>query len=314
MATLSVNEILMQTMEAFKVRYPMITMFTNDFSSATAKLNDTITGHVAVLPGLEEYDATTGYEANADESSALITDVPVVLDRLRHVPVKVDYLDSLASKKNLYREAISNIAFVLGKSIIDYALSLTSSTNFSYSITYSTANTTKAALDAATAQLNTNGNPPTGRNGLVNTAAFNALESDPRISSGDYHGQRRTSNAYGVLQGVSGFDNVWEYPDFPSNSQNQSGFFGSKNSAIIATRVPADPTNVAIAAGIPAIAKFETVTDPDSGLTFLGIQWMKAGLFDVYVTIAALYGIKAGSQGGAANAITDKAGVRLVTQ
>lgn len=311
MATLSVNEILGLTLEAFKVRFPMINMWTNDFSSGTAKLNDVITAHVAGLPGIESYDSSTGYEANADEASTLITDVPVTLDRLRHVPVKVDYLDQLSSKKDLFKEAISNQAFVLGKSVVDYVLSLVLAANFTYSKTAPAP--TKQDIDSICGTLNTNGNPPIGRNGIVNTLAYNSLESDARIASKDYKGQMRGNSGYGQIQNVSGFDNIWEYPDLPTNSENLNGFFGTKNAAVIASRVPQDPTQLATSMGIPAIANFATITDPDSGLTFFGIQWMKAGLFDVYVTVALLYGAKAGTQGGSANAITDKAGVRMVT-
>jgi len=311
MATLSVSELLMDTMDAFKVQFPMITAFSTDFSSATAKKDDTITGHVSTLPSVQSYDATTGYEANAAESSSLITDVPVTLDRLRHVPVKVDYLDQISSKKDLYQEAIRNQAFVLGKSVVDYVLSLVLAANFTYSETESEASTTKQTLDTIAGDLNANGAAPVGRFGIVNTNVYNSLESDARIASGDYHGQMRSSNGYGSLVNVSGFGNIWEYPDLPSNSENLTGFFGTKNAAVIASRAPTDPSAIAAANGIPQIANFETITDPDSGLTMFAIQWQKSGLFDVYTTVGLLYGAKAGAQAGGANAIVDQAGVRL---
>ena len=99
----------------------------------------------------------------------------------------------------------------------------------------------------------------------------------------------------------------------PANAENQSGFFGTKESIILATRVPNDANEIAKAAGIPQIASFETMTDEDTGLTLLGIKWIEQGTFDVYCTVSVMYGAVAGNQGGADGALTDYAGQRLVT-
>ncbi len=99
----------------------------------------------------------------------------------------------------------------------------------------------------------------------------------------------------------------------PDNSENQTGFFGTKESIILATRVPQDTNEIAKAAGIPQVASFETMTDPDTGLTLLGIKWIEQGTFDVYCTVTVMYGAVAGNQGGDTGAKTDYAGHRLVT-
>jgi hypothetical protein len=48
-------------------------------------------------------------------------------------------------------------------------------------------------------------------------------------------------------------------------------------------------------------------------LSLLGIQWQKQGTFDVWLTVALLFGTSVGTRGGAADSGTDKSGVKLVT-
>lgn len=316
MATLSVNEILQDTLDAFKVQFPMLTSptgFATDFSSKTAKKGDTVYAHIRTLPGVESYDSSAGYEANADEGSGLLTDVPVALDQHKHVPVKLDHIDILSSKKDLYAGAISDMAFVLGKSVVDFTLAKVVAANFSYGANQTIANTSKETVDAATLGLNVKGVSSRNRFGITTSQFYNALEADSRIASGDYHGQQRTSNAYGQLTNVSGFGKIYEYPDLQTAAgENINAFFGHPSAVAVVSRVPSDPSQLAASIGIPSIAAFNTLTDPDSGLTLLGIQWMKAGLFDIYLTVSLLYGAAAGKQGGSAGTITDKAGYRVL--
>jgi hypothetical protein len=311
-ATLSTTELLTDLLDAFKKQFPMLKFFSTDFSSAAAVLNQQVIARIAQLPSVQSYDATNGYQLNQADAKTLMVDVPVTLNQHKHVPVKVLYLDRIASKIDLYNEAIGNIGWVLGKSIIDYVLGLGVAANFSFSQVATIANTNRDTLSAITKQMNANGAAPIGRWGIVNSDVFNSLDGDIRIASGDYHGQMKDGNAYGRLTGIAGFENIVEYPDVPTGG-NETGFFGDKRAFAVVTRLPSDIQNVADLAGIPSIAAFETVEDPDSGLALLGIKWMVAGTFDVNVTATLLYGAVGGNQGGAGGAITDKAGLILKT-
>ncbi len=74
---------------------------------------------------------------------------------------------------------------------------------------------------------------------------------------------------------------------------------------ILASRLP---DFGAVVEGIPQTSRMEVVQDPDTGLAMLGVAWQQQGTLDTYVTIALLYGLKAGAQGGAGGSITDHAG------
>lgn len=313
MSTLSTAELIQDVLDAFKVRFPMLNRIGTDFSTDTAKLGQTIKARITSLPTVRDYDGTSGYEANAANANDLSTDLDITLNRHKHAPVKIDYLDQISTKRNLYDEAIGNLAYSLGKEAFDYAMGLAVAANFSENSIYSVANSDKDMLDNVKADMNLKGAAPIGRYGIVNSSVFNTLEADARIASGDYHGQLTGANAYGVLKGVSGFEEIYEYPSLPGNSENLTGFFADRCGLAMASRLPNDVEKLAASLGIPSIAKVEVVTDPDTGLSLMGITWQKSGVFDVYTTLVWIYGMAAGKQGGAAGDITDYGGHRLIT-
>lgn len=310
-ATLSATEILQDTLEAFKTRVPMLSRFSTNFGPGEARKGDVIQAHVRTLPGVEDYDATTGYKANADEASGLLTDVGVTLNQHKHVPVKLDYIDSISSRKDLYAKVIGDQAYVLGKSIVDYALGLCTSANVTHGTANPALNWTNESIEAVRTQLNTQKASPTGRWGVIAPAVAAALANDVRCTSKDYYGQLQGSNAYRHFRGVGGFEDIWEYPELASTAAGQAtcnGVFGDASLVAVATRIPRmmDPASL----GIPNIAAWETATDPDSGLSLLGIRWVDPGTFDIYLTMTLLYGASVGAQGGGANAKTDQGGYR----
>jgi hypothetical protein len=311
MATLNVNEILQDTLDAFKASVPMLGAFSTDFSTGTAVKDTQIIAHISSLPTASTYDNTTGFLNGVQEADALIADVPVTLNQLKHVPIRVKYITQIASKKDLYREQIRNYAYVLGKDMVDYCLGLVTPANITHGKAEPIANTTLDTLESVRSALTTQKASSMGRFGVVNTSFAGALQADTRIASGDYYGQLNGTTGYRTFKNIAGFENVYEYPDLPATG-NLSGFFGERRAIVVASRLP-EVNSMANQLGIPSIANFYTVTDPETGLSLLGIAWQQPGTFDVIVTAALLYGASVGAQGGAADSITDKAGYRVYT-
>lgn len=99
-------------------------------------------------------------------------------------------------------------------------------------------------------------------------------------------------------------------------AESKGGNYWYKLTITVSSEIQkADSTeaDTASQSGVPKIASFEVVTDPDSGLSLLCIKWMKAGTFDIYMTMTLLYGCSAGKQTGAAGTKTDYAGHRVKT-
>lgn len=307
-ATLTPTEILLDTLEAIKVQFPMLKRFSTDFKSMTAVKDQQVYAHIQQVPSVQNYDGSTGFKANATNAKDLMVDIPIKMDQLRHVPVKIAYLDAISTAVDKYKAAIANVAYALGKDIVDYALSKAVLANFSTQVVQAASGFNRDTLSTITGTMNKNGAAPNGRFGIVNSDVFNALDSDQRIASSLFHGERRAGDAYGVLRDVAGFMEIHEYPSLPVNSIALNGFFGDPRAICIASRVPDMSQAVAGEFGIPQIASFQVETDPDTGLSMLGILWQEPGTFDLYMTMALLYGAVAGSQGGSVGAKADYAG------
>lgn len=313
MATLSTTEILSDTLDAFKLQFPMITNFTTDFSSQAATKGDTIKAHIATLPAASTYDATTGYANGATAAESLLEDVDVTLDQHAHVPIKLDYLSMISNQKAIYQQEVDNKAYVLGKQMVDFALGKVLAANFTNAVN---AGATAAASDRDTLlairkEMNLNGASPKGRFGIVNGDVYEALDGDPRIASADYHGQQLEGNSLGELTNVAGFEKIYEYPTLSANAELLQGIFLDPTGIVIGSRLPNHNQDYASALGIPRAGKFDVVQDPESGLAMLGISWEQPGTFDQFLTVTLIYGAAAGAQGGSAGDITDNAGVRL---
>lgn len=313
--TLSTGNILDLVMDAFKTRVPfLMDAFTTDFGRDEAAFNQDVIARISSLPTVRDYDSTSGYKANAADSESLLTDVKVNINQHKHVPVKLDFLTAEKSTRNRILDQVTGDAgYVLAKSMADYCLGLVLSTNFSQSSVFTNANSDLDMLINVRSDLNGVGARPNNRFGIVSSGVMDYLAADSRIASRDYHGQMIGAEAYGVLRNIQGFENIWEYPDMPDNSENLSAFFGTPESIVLATRVPKNAEEIAKAAGIPSIAAVETMTDPDTGLTLMGIKWMEQGTMDIYVTVAVMYGAVGGNQAGATGALTDYAGHRVTT-
>ena len=315
MATLSATEISADVLDAFTTETPILASFSTDLSSARAVYNSKIIAHIAVLPTLQTYDAVTGFANAATASTALLQDVPVTMTWLKHAPTQVAYLDMIASQVDLYKEAVRYPAYVLGKGLIDYALTFFNGTggiNFSNKLIQAANNFDVTTIEAVRSALNTQKAAPIGRWGIVSTPAAQSLQDDQRMMNSLFFGQKNQGTALRTFKDVGGFANIFEYPDFPSNGINLNSAFGDRRAVTVATRIPELSAFAGNAPDLPQIAKWEVVTSPEGGMSLLSIAWIQAGTFNINYTTTFLAGVTAGNQAGNAGTATDNAGL-LVT-
>ncbi|MDB6022925.1 MAG: p22 coat protein [Pedosphaera sp.] len=309
--TLSVPEILMDVMDAFKLETPSLSLFSTDFSSKTAVLGDKITAHIDHVPVGANYDPTPGrgFYNGAQDVTTIIEDVPVLLNQFKHVPIKVGWLTQLSSKLPLYKRAVANIGYALGKIVTDAALAQVVG-NFSNGSVISIPNTNLDTVEFIRSALNTQKAASKGRFGVVSTPFATALQNDDRVKSNLFYGALNGDQGYRIFKSMGGFGTILEYPDFSLTGANNSGIFGDPRAIVIASRRP-DFSNVASELGIPQVMEFYPMEDTETGLFITGVAWQEVGTGDVYVSAAVLFGIGAGNQGGAAGTITDNAGYLL---
>jgi hypothetical protein len=225
--------------------------------------------------------------------------------------IKLGWLTQLASKIPLYKEAIRNYGYALGKYVVDTALAQVTAANFSNQVQVANANITLDTFDGTIRdQLNGQKVSNRGRYCLVNTATASKLGQDDRVRSSLFYGALNGDQGYRIWRNLAGFGFIREYPDLFAGG-NLDGFCGDARAIAVATRRP-DYSNVADELGVPKVMEFYPLEDGESGVFMTGATWQEAGTGDVYLAAGVLFGVGAGKQGGAAAAITDNAGLRIV--
>jgi hypothetical protein len=300
-ATLTVSEILSDVLMAFKTRVPALDWFAHDFSAEQVKYGQAIIAHLPTLPTAYAHVAANGYNNNAQNARDLLTDVSITMDQWTDVPIKILAADASQDRSQNYLKTISNAGYVLGKTVVDFALGKVLAANFSELTTETIANTNRDTLGKVRLAMNAR-DAGTPRYMLCNSDFFNALDNDPRIGSKDYHGQLTEEDPFGRLLGVAGFKEIREYPDFPANAENLSAFGFDERAIGIATRLPKDSTDLARQMGLPVTYSAEVIQDPETGLALIGFGWIDSNTHNIYVTASVMYGAVAGNQGGAAGA------------
>lgn len=401
--TLSAGLILQLTLKAYKTRFPMIFQMGLDLRGAAAplKLNTTYTAHIRSLPSSAAYVAGSGgYKAGATSARTLLTDVPILVDKHRHVPLLWDHLNLIKDHKETFEGALADAGYVLGKEEVDSVLTKAArNSSFTNTITETVANSDRDTLAAACEAMNTNHASPFGRIGICSSSFMTSIYGDAEVASRDYYGMLTGASALRVLRNIEGFEAIYEYPDFPTNAATQTftaattdlctatghglktgdkvrvsnsggglptglsaattyyviyvdadtfklattdalavagtpiditgagtgthsivGFdntscvFFTRESIAVLQGVPQGTSEGLAALGIPPSMKMDVMTEPESGLTQMLVAWQEQGTADLYVSPTAIWGSALGRQSGAADSLTDRGALRVITE
>jgi len=314
--TLTTKEILLDVIRSFTKQIPALNRMGTDFRPDRLKLNQTYIAHIPGLPAIANYDAAQGgYKNGAQSARGLLTDVPITVNRHKHVPLKWTHLDSIQDNKQRYEEIIANAGYVLSKSVIDDLLGQVLAANFSEKSIIAVADLDLEAFTGITGKMNKRGALTNGRTAIINTDAANVFGADIRVASKDFQGQMAGGTSLRRWANVAGFADIFEYPDMPDNGENLIGFAFDPRAFALLAGIPEDfKSNVAAQLGIPESMGFESVTDPDTGITMAAVSWQEQGTGDFIWSPTLVWGSALGKQGSAtAGALTDYAGHRIVS-
>ncbi|HRQ87674.1 MAG TPA: P22 phage major capsid protein family protein [Bacteroidia bacterium] len=219
MPKLTVEEILADVIDAFKVRVPAINRMGRDFRHGGLKKGQTYTAHIAGIPGVTEYDENDGgYQHDAQSARGLLTDVPITVDQHKKVSLLWNHLDSITDKKQEYDKVVANAGYAIAKAVVMSIIAKVNRRTLTQQSIYSTVNSDYDAVEAIRSAMNLVGAAPTGRTGIVNTAVASSLGLDERVLSKDYRGEMHGSSALRVFSNLAGFEEVLEWPELPSNN------------------------------------------------------------------------------------------------
>lgn len=220
MATLTVDELLLDTIDAYKVEFPAINRFSIDWGAGTPlKKGKSYTAHIAGIPTVGAWDNTNGYNITNATGRSLLTDIEVTISEHPVMqPLLFKHLDAIQDDKNEYGKVIANGGYALAKDLVDNALADVTSVNFTQATTAAVADFDLDVIQSVTGSMNTQHCESRGRTLFVGTAVANIIAADTRVSSNDYYGQREGGNGYRMWTNVGGFEQIIEYPDFPTNN------------------------------------------------------------------------------------------------
>ncbi len=314
MATFTIEEILLDTIKALRHQLPLIMSMGRDTRYQHLKLDKEYIAHIAGIPEVREFDGN--YQNGAQDARGLIREVPVVVDKHKHVPIKWAHIDSIKDQnQQAYADLVNNAAYAIALDMVLDILGKVNAANLTHKVTSPAAASDFAVVDQVRNGMNARAVPASRRAGIVNTQVASALGLDPQIGSAEYRGETgAVDQAVRSFRGVAGFQSIDELPVFPDNDENLTGVFFDPGALAIVQGIPEDFQQYAARAlGAPMVSYTTSVTDPDTGFTLAAISENQQGTLDGFLNFVGVWGCAVGKQGGDPGDHTDDWGTRLVS-
>jgi hypothetical protein len=298
LGTLSPGVLSMTMLQRLQKKYPPVNAFATDFSDKVAKFGDPITARVAVKPTVSDYSSANGYVAG----SASTTDVPVTINKHKHVSLSFNSEEISGTNRKLTDEQLDGAVTALGEQVLSDVFALVTVGNFTTTPVTETINNHDRETLTAVRKALTGAGAGYPRNGFCSDEAFEKLTNDAKIISSDYVKQDPDYEG-GIITNVAGFRSIFEYPDLP-NTSNMVGFYCNPAALVIATRLPDDPASLMADLGIPMTGVVVPIKDPRTGLSMLLRYHYNMQRGTLQMDLVLMYGVALGVVGHGVIVIT----------
>ncbi len=309
LGTLSGTLVALRTLDLYKYEFPMLDSISADFSDQPAQFNQTTSTRIIVVPAVLSYSGTIGGDGRPAGYSiatpAQTVDANVTLSNHRAVDIMFDANTLASTQRRLFEEQGPAAAYALGKDVVDALYAVITYANFGgnsgdnapfavASINYGRPTFAKAAR-----VLNKQGAPFTNRFALSNSDYQEMLTQDPTLVSLAVF-QKPEIITDSELPPISKFRPI-EAPNLPATAitgfGNLAAFFAHKSALLIQARIPNDWSSV-LGAGA-SYGSVNVVTNPDTGLSVLMVQFSNPQSAHAEFRLALMYGVaKGNSKGG----------------
>jgi hypothetical protein len=293
LGTVAGTLVTQRTLELLKIIFPELTRFTTDFSDEPATYNQTIMTRTVSLPPVITYSTATGWQ----DATAATTDVPVVINNHKGIPITFNNQLLASTMRRLFGEFAEASAYQLGKALVDSLYANLTDANFTNNYLAASTTFARASVIDIGVQLTLRGVPlsPNARTMLLWPAAFGNLEKDTAlINMATWQRPELFMQGVGtdaaLMIPIEGFQ-IYTAPNMPSNNANLVGFAGSRSALVMATRTPNDYTTVLPGA---SFGNVQMVSDPDIGITVMQVQYVNHVLSTATSRIALMWGTAAG--------------------
>lgn len=282
LGTLSGELVTQRALTLLKLSFPVLSKISTDFSDANAAFGQTVKTRVRSVPAATDYNATTGYAT----SDAAATDVPVTINAHKAVQIGFNANELASTDRDLFGEQAEGCQYALGKAIVDALYALITAANYTNITTKALASFGRGDVTAMAKALYDRGVPAMGRFLLLNSAYFEKLQSDTTIVNLAAYQRPEVITDY-ALPPIAGFE-VLQAVNMPTTG-NLTGFAGAPDSLALATRLPND-YSVALP-GASGGGTVSTVTNPDTGISVMLVQYVDHALGAAKWRIALMFGV-----------------------
>lgn len=284
LGTLAASSVIVQ--EAldlvFTVR-PVLKNISLDLKAKAVKQGQAVKSRLFSVPSVGNF---------GDAAAAKVdTDVSVTIDQMKQVMHTFTFAELNQTDRNLVRESALPMAIAIANHLVDAVAALWLEANF--------ANETILAngwdyehLVTVRKALQTRGVPegmPRFYQG--NADVYAELLQDPMVVAAQNNPGNAGAIGSGKLPGTAGFE-LGEYPALPTTN-NLVGFAGTKDSVVLATRIPTDPREVLPNAPYPGV--LTPITHEQSGLTVLLNEYIDQATLAATTRLIFAYGVAVGN-------------------
>ena len=292
--------VLQRCLPDFAYDYPEIRSMMTDFADTPGLYQQTETTRKVLQPAVQKWNATLGSDGRpsgwSTVSPAKTTDISMTLTDYVAVPINFGNDILAATARKLFDEQGHLAVKAIADYFVQMMVKLCTAANYNAYITATTTNPstvpvayttyvppgglsgwTLACLDDLQAAFDANKVPQEDRGILLNPTYYAKLRQDPRLTVYMQTALSAGANpdfvAKGKLMELVGFM-PYKAPYIPTTITGQNnlvGFAFQKAGVVLKSRLPNDFTTQL---GAPIPGSVTTVTDPDTGISLMLVQYV----------------------------------------
>jgi hypothetical protein len=288
LAGINLQVVAQDSLTTLLAEFPLIQKFTTNFSGEIANRGESVTTRIAQT-------VTAGDVGSSGYQVTDVTSEAKTITLNKHKAFVMGFGDGEVAKGGydvLRRTFMRPAAHSVAKAVLADIFALTTASNFGTVGASGVGYTgTAAAFDADAVadlaqHLTDKDNPMDGRIVIVKPSLFTALSKDVDIKA-QYASGTNAPLTENLLPRIHGFE-INQYSALPdAGVTNQKGIFCTPEALLIATRLPATPSNW--------YGNVATATDDASGLSIQLREWYDGDAGQQKIAMTILYGVAVGN-------------------
>jgi len=285
LGTLAPEIIVQRAFARLVETYPCLRSITTDFSGENAAYGQTIKTRLLGSLAINDYDPDEGYGSNDAKS----TDVPIVIDKHKGVPLTFNVNELASTTRDLFGEQVEAMHIAVGEAFTQDLFALITAAKFAKASAFKLADFDRTALTAIAKDMNKDKVPAIGRILLLGSDFFQALANDKTIVQLAAFQRPEYITSY-TLPNIAGFQ-PYEVISLPAAAA-LAGFATNRDGLCLATRVPNDYTTALPGSSNGSVS---IVTNAQTGISVQLVQYVNHDLARATMRVALMYGVAVGN-------------------